>query len=157
MKRLLCVLLVLGWMSLVYAQTPDSVAVKPKQKPLTQIQRDSLLMSIQKDIRVMSANYRWGIGRYKVYRTENIYTNLKLDTSTGRITALQIGVNDAKYRGEYQVCDAPSLYDISDIGRYELYPTGNIHNFILLDTFLGVAYQVQWSTKKDQCGCWMIL
>ena len=30
-------------------------------------------------------------------------------------------------------------------GRYELYPTQNIHTFILLDTVKGYTYQVQWS------------
>ena len=34
------------------------------------------------------------IERYKIYPTENIYTSLKLDTPTGRIWQLQIGLGD---------------------------------------------------------------
>ena len=34
------------------------------------------------------------IERYKIYPTENIYTSLKLDTATGRIWQLQIGLGD---------------------------------------------------------------
>ena len=34
------------------------------------------------------------IERYKIYPTENMYTSLKLDTATGRIWQLQIGLGD---------------------------------------------------------------
>ena len=34
------------------------------------------------------------IERYKVYNTTNIYTSLLLDSATGRIWQLQIGVGD---------------------------------------------------------------
>jgi len=34
------------------------------------------------------------IERYKIYPTENTYTSLKLDTATGKIWQLQIGIGD---------------------------------------------------------------
>jgi len=137
-----------------YGQNPDS------QKPLTDYQRDSLLVRMQHDIAIIEneiAGLRSGVGRYKVYRTTNIYNSLKLDTASGSITALQIGIDNDKSRFEYLVCDAietDSNWRFN--GRYELYPTGNNHNFILLDTLFGLAYQVQWSTEDDQCGIWRI-
>lgn len=142
----------------VNGQTPDSVKVATK--PLTDIQRDSLLTSIEQNVRIIAdetTDLKNKVGRYKVYRTTNIYNSLKLDTASGRITALQIGINNDKSRFEYTVCNA-----IEDdpkwriIGRYELYPTGNNFNFILIDTILGQAYQVQWSTKNEECGIWLI-
>ena len=135
-------------------QTLDSVKVATK--PLTDIQRDSLLTNIGQNVRIIAdetTGLKNKVGRYKVYRTTNIYNSLKLDTASGRITALQIGINNDKSRFEYTVCNA-----IEDdpkwriIGRYELYPTGNNFNFILIDTILGQAYQVQWSTKNEECG-----
>ncbi len=139
-------------------QTLDSVKVATK--PLTDIQRDSLLTNIGQNVRIIAneaSDLKHEVGRYKVYRTTNIYNSLKLDTASGRITALQIGINNDKSRFEYTVCNA-----IEDdpkwriIGRYELYPTGNNFNFILIDTILGQAYQVQWSTKNEECGIWVI-
>ncbi|WP_288816917.1 hypothetical protein [uncultured Alistipes sp.] len=139
-------------------QVSDSAKVAAK--PLTDIQRDSLLTNIGQNVRTIAdetTGLKNKVGRYKVYRTTNIYNSLKLDTASGRITALQIGINNDKSRFEYTVCDA-----IEDdpkwriIGRYELYPTGNNFNFILIDTILGQAYQVQWSTKNEECGIWVI-
>lgn len=34
-------------------------------------------------------------------------------------------------------------------GRFELYKTQNMYNFILLDTFDGRTWQVQWSTEAE--------
>ena len=35
-------------------------------------------------------------------------------------------------------------------GRFELYKTQNMYNFILLDTLEGGVWQVQWSIEKDK-------
>ena len=43
-----------------------------------------------------SLNLTEDIERYKVYDTENIYTSLLLDSATGLIWQLQIGLNDGK-------------------------------------------------------------
>lgn len=39
---------------------------------------------------------------------------------------------------------------IAKIGRYKLYPTQNIYNFILLDVINGRAYQVQWNIDEKK-------
>jgi hypothetical protein len=33
-------------------------------------------------------------------------------------------------------------------GRFTLYPTENIYNFLLLDQIVGSVYQVQWSMEE---------
>ena len=50
-----------------------------------------------------------------------------------------------------------TLSDISRVekdeeknGRFFLYPTTNIYNFILLDQIDGRAWQVQWSTEAKE-------
>lgn len=160
MKRFILLVVVLCSVVGTYAQNADSVKVTPKPQPLTQIQRDSLLMSIESNVEYLAkeaADFKKLVGRYKVYRTTNIYNSIKLDTATGQVTALQIGINNDKSRFEYSVCDAIETdYDWMIVGRYELYPTGNNYNFILIDTIFGCSYQVQWSTESNQCGRWRI-
>lgn len=92
------------------------------------------------------------VPRFKIYPTENIYTSLKLDTATGEIWQVQISIGDA----EPAVVAIPNAYvptlgenDQAVAGRFELYPTKNMFNFILLDTTDGRCWQVQWSTSAE--------
>lgn len=89
--------------------------------------------------------------RYKMYATQNINILLKLDTATGRVWMVQYSIG--KYdRLTVPVDDDSLLFDWETIqaGRFELYPTQNMYNFILLDTQKGYTYQVQWSTDADK-------
>ena len=142
------------------------------------------------------SNAQADIERYKIYPTENIYTSLKLDTATGKIWQVQIGIGDssdamitalsifplAKFESEIierhkiltklweldykNDTDASpediekhkpatleefiSLRDIAQNGRFKLYPTDNMYNFIMLDVINGDTYQVQWSIEEDE-------
>lgn len=85
--------------------------------------------------------------RYKMYQTENIYNLLKLDTRTGQVWTVQYSVGDVD-----EVIDAINYGVTSEYtgydGRYELYPTKNKYNFIMIDTGTGSMYQVQWNTDR---------
>lgn len=90
--------------------------------------------------------------RYRLFPTQNTWTFLKLDTVTGKIWQVQYSVDGDDYRFESPV----SLKDIADalkmerkIGRFTLYPTKNVYNFVMLDQFDGRTYQVQWSMEPD--------
>lgn len=132
------------------AQTADSLTTT--SKALEQVKT-----SEEDKVSKEKINMKELVGRYKVYKTANIYNSLKLDTATGTITALQIGVNDNASRMEYIICGALEMDPHKQIvNRYELYPTGNNYNFILVDTIFGDSYQVQWSTKSKECGRWPI-
>ena len=87
--------------------------------------------------------------RYELYSTQNIWAFLKLDTRTGRIWQVQYSLEEEK-RGEWILNDQ-SLTQNSEgkNGRFQLYPTSNIFNFILLDHSNGKTYQVQWSQKEE--------
>ena len=89
---------------------------------------------------------------YKLYPTENMWTFLKLDTRTGKVWQVQYSVNSDNY-GEVVVNDWDLTYGENDkAGRFELYPTKNIHNFLLLDKKDGIVVQVQWSMNADNRG-----
>ena len=135
------------------------------------------------------------IERYKIYPTENIYTSLKLDTATGRIWQLQIGLGDDvdrvasvlsdewlvdnkdewieifKSRRETWLKDNPNATQeeiennapptvedalkgtnlmLPQNGRFKLYPTDNMYNFILQDVIDGYSYQVQRNNDEDK-------
>ena len=129
-------------------------AFAQEQKPTA----DSSLSKMKEDISdirtMLIDNGAGGAGRYKIYATTNIYTSLKLDTSTGKVTALQVTTTKGETM-EYDITDAVVPSETM-IGRFELYPTQNTYNFILLDTAVGYAYQVQWSTKREERGRWRI-
>ena len=85
---------------------------------------------------------------YKLYPTDNRWYFIKLDTRNGKMTQVQFSVEGNEYRFETILNDIP-LVDKKDEreGRFELYPTENIYNFILLDTLAGSCWQVQWHTE----------
>ena len=86
--------------------------------------------------------------KFKLYETANMWTFLKLDTSTGQIWQVQYSIKGEEYRFETPL-SIEILNHSNKNGRYELIKTQNMYNFILLDTFDGQTYQVQWSTEPE--------
>lgn len=89
--------------------------------------------------------------RYKMYKTENTYNLLKLDTATGRVWQVQyrLGSTDSM---TVAVDDSSLLWESETLraGRFELYATNNMYQFILLDTATGRTWQVQWNTEPSR-------
>ena len=141
------------------------------------------------------------IERYKVYGTENIYTTLLLDSATGLIWQLQIGMQDVdqlktqlndfqladsleditknwteniesktkdweenynskpdsivsaedkEYWKPYTLEQRIEISKIAQSGRFKLYPTGNMYNFVMVDVIDGRTWQVQWNIDDDK-------
>lgn len=88
---------------------------------------------------------------YKLYPTQNMWTFLKLDTRTGRIWQVQYSLKGSKYRFQTTLSyDIRVGYDEEwKPGRFELYPTQNMYNFIMLDKVKGETWQVQWSIEEE--------
>lgn len=88
---------------------------------------------------------------YRLFSTRNMYTFIKLDTRNGKMWQVQWSTKGSDYRFE------TTLSDISRVdkeeeknGRFFLYPTTNIYNFILLDQIDGRAWQVQWGKEGER-------
>ncbi len=94
---------------------------------------------------------------YEMYKTENVYHVLKLNTRTGQITQVQIGVGKDGWAMENTV-NSKSLVPAEEEqnGRFALYPTGNMYNFVLLDRISGKVWQAQWSIKPENRGVFPI-
>ena len=102
------------------------------------------ILKIEAKILKIEAN-----NRYKFYPTENIYNFLKLDTRTGRIEQVQWSLDNDK--------EGSTIINNEDLswssgGLFELYPTQNMYQFLLLDKSNGRAWNVQWGMKdKERC------
>lgn len=69
----------------------------------------------------------------------------------GIVWMVQYSVNDDVSRFEMAINYFPyAIGDHAVPGRFELYPTKNMFNFIMLDTINGSTYQVQWSTDGKE-------
>lgn len=153
MKRLLlCLPLILNFLLPVrsMAQTvTDSISVE--HNICNTIDTDSILLSISEDVSSMSLrelSMNPERGRYKLYPTENVYNLLKLDTATGRLWQVQWSLNSNE---EMTVSiNSRSLSYNEKIGTFELYPTQNMYQFILLDTTNGRTWHIQWGTNSKK-------
>ncbi len=123
----------------------DSISVKPQS---TIVQLDSLTIAY---IDACCEKFKIGVPRYKMFKTENTYNLIKLDTATGRVWLVQYGMNDIE--ATTSAIDDYSLlwsYEEERAGRFDLYPTNNMYNFILIDTETGRTWQVQWHTSYSK-------
>ena len=95
----------------------------------------------------------YDVARFKLFPTQNMWTFIKLDTQTGQMWLVQYSINDDKQRFEYDLNPTPLISNARKVnGRFELYPTQNIYNFILLDRISGKSWQVQWSFDEGSRG-----
>ena len=86
--------------------------------------------------------------RYKLYQTENIYTFLQLDTKTGMIEQIQWSLNSAN-EGSVSINSEDLTHGYGDgSGTFELYPTKNMYQFLLLDKTTGRKWHVQWGIES---------
>ena len=145
MKKFILLLaaICIGTVALAQSAAKDSTASKWTQK-------DTLTIGYLQRISQHTAPC------YKLYPTENMWTFLELETFSGRIWQVQYSTKGADYRFK-TVLNDESMIPFLDTegefaGRFELYKTQNMYNFILLDTATGGTWQVQWSTDKDNRG-----
>ena len=141
MKRVLCAaLLACFTVCISYAQIDTTSAAEYNLQP-----KDSLFLEM---IGYVADQIQ---PRYKMYQTENIYNLLKLDTVTGAIWQVQYGMNKDAEAMQVAIDSWPLVWSSeSHPGRFALYPTKNMYNFILLDSDTGDVYQVQWSTEPKK-------
>ena len=88
---------------------------------------------------------------YRLFATQNMYTFIKLDTRNGKMWQVQWSTKGRDYRFETTLSDISLVNkDEEKNGRFFLYPTTNIYNFILLDQIDGRVWQVQWGNEGER-------
>jgi hypothetical protein len=89
---------------------------------------------------------------YRLFNTTNINTLIALETSTGRVYQVHPGIGADSTLGVIAINDldlAPTGEPRSE-GRFTLYPTTNIFNFVLLDQISGAMWVVQWNYENNK-------
>ena len=152
MKRIILLLVSLAIGNNIYAQTDTTALTQNTVDTLSMSkwsQTDSLKIGLLDRIRQHTAP------SYKLYATDNMWTFLELETFTGKIWQVQYSIKGPDYRFKAVINDV-SLVPYFDeegayAGRFELFKTQNMYNFLLLDTSNGRTWQVQWSMEsKDR-------
>lgn len=88
--------------------------------------------------------------RYKLYQTENIYTFLELDTKTGRLKQVQWSL-DSDNEGTWIINSEDfSFGEGYGSGSFELYPTKNLYQFLLIDKTDGRKWHIQWGMNDNK-------
>ena len=87
--------------------------------------------------------------RYKLYQTENIYTFLQLDTKTGIVKQVQWSL-DSDNEGTITINGDDLTRGYGDgSNTFELYPTKNMYQFILLNKCTGDKWHIQWGMERE--------
>lgn len=94
---------------------------------------------------------------YQLFPTQNIWTFIKLDTRNGKMWQVHFSVKEDELQGELVLNSLSLVSKEKEVkGRFTLYPTDNIYNFLLLDQIDGNVYQVQWSFDAEFRGVFRI-
>lgn len=132
----------------------DSVAVAPRYQLGDLYTSSEQLEGVVAE--GIAANPNQLNNRYKLYPTDNMWTFLKLDTCTGCVWQVQFVVNGDNRMQSWFIFPLLDLDDswdhLDNIGRFELYPTQNMYNFLLMDKKNGRIWQIQWSTNPENRG-----
>jgi hypothetical protein len=86
---------------------------------------------------------------YQLFPTKNYWTFIKVDTRNGKMWQIHFTVKEDGGQGELLLNSIPLVSKENEVnGRFTLYPTENMYNFLLLDQINGNVYQVQWSMEE---------
>ena len=123
MKKILCIAVMALVAQLTFAQTVDFPATEYTQDP--------------------KANFR-------LYKTKNMYNFIKLDTRTGQMEMVQWSLDGKS--GTYTLSDLELVTSAQEKipGRFTLYSTTNIYQFVLLDQVDGRTWHVQWGFEDSK-------
>lgn len=110
----------------------------------------TLIANAQTDIRQTRPDFTQNPNAtYRLFPTTNMWIFIKLNTADGRMWLVQYSTK----AGEQVEIPLSRIERAEESekkdGRFTLYATQNMYNFILLDQIDGRVWQVQWSTEGD--------
>ena len=147
MKRIIVFVAIMFCMTMGFAQTKQSTPLAKKDSTLIRI--DSLIQATNawlEQIEITNSLKQ----RYRLYQTDNVYTLLQLDTKTGKIEQVQWSL-DSDNEGSVTINDEDLTFGYGyGSGSFELYPTKNMYQFILLDKTNGRKWHVQWGMERSK-------
>ncbi len=117
-----------------------------------QIEQDSIntVQEVEKQVEKKAEIQQLEVPIYKLFPTENTWASLKLNTRNGKIWQVHFSISKDGYEGTLSINSYSLVLPEEEInGRFNLYPTENMYNFILLDQINGNTYKVQWHNDND--------
>ena len=84
---------------------------------------------------------------YRLFSTRNMYAFIKLNTKNGQMWQVQWDTKSNQLETPLSLITLVTKEEEKN-GRFFLYPTTNIYNFILLDQIDGRVWQVQWNIEE---------
>lgn len=150
MKKILLLAFVMLCTTFSFAQTAPNDSITEsllRELETLLIDNNSLLQRIEREL-TKSQRDLTSKERYKMYQTENMYNFLLLDTQTGIIRQVQWSLNSKK-EGSMSINNTDFSYSNYGPGSFELYPTHNLYQFILLDKIYGRKWHVQWGLETS--------
>lgn len=131
-----------------FAQTSKKT-VRPVSISSASVKRDSLIQDVNEWLEQIELDLSLK-QRYKLYPTENMYNFLQLDTKTGMIEQVQWSL-EVESEGSVTINDEDLTYGYGHgSGSFELCPTKNMYQFILLDKTSGRKWHVQWGFEASK-------
>ena len=118
-----------------------------------QIEQDSIstVQEIEKQVEKKTEIQQLEVPVYKLCPTENTWALLKLNTRNGKIWQVHFSISKDNYEGTLSINSYSLVLPEEEMnGRFNLYPTDNMYNFILLDQVNGNTYKVQWHNDDDK-------
>ena len=110
----------------------------------------TLIANAQTDIRQTRPDFTQNPNAtYRLFPTTNMWIFIKLNTADGRMWLVQYSTTAGdQVEITLSRIERAEESEKKD-GRFTLYATQNMYNFILLDQIDGRVWQVQWSTEGD--------
>ncbi|MEK6707300.1 MAG: hypothetical protein AABY81_00615 [Pseudomonadota bacterium] len=94
--------------------------------------------------------------RYRLFKTGNMWNFLELDTQTGRLWQVQFSVDNDDNRTRTPI-NTEALVADGKNGRFTLYSTDNMWNFLMVDQDSGRVWQAQFSIDDENRGIFPIV
>lgn len=89
--------------------------------------------------------------KFLLFPTQNYHIFLKLNTRTGEVSMVQFSIDGKEGEVKIKSFQYPLVTKEEETnGRFFLYPTTNIFNFLLIDQIDGRVWQVQWNFDEDK-------
>ena len=151
-KVLLMLALMIGAVTMMAQEDRDeSVGIETTTIPILNelTLTDSLLLDVNAWLEHIELNLSLK-NRYKLFPTDNMYTFLRLDTKTGMIDKIQWSLDTNK---EFIVSINSTDLTYGNgygSGSFELYPTQNMYQFLLIDKTDGRTWHVQWGMNSSE-------
>lgn len=85
--------------------------------------------------------------RYKLYKTQNIWTYILVDQIYGKLWQCQFSVQGAEYIGSWRI----NAFELSstETVKFSIQPLTSMFQFYLINDENGEMWKFQWSTKGE--------